>query len=276
MSKDVRATSIAQSQHYSFDEVLMHRMQYLQFHPSSRAFYKFISKTYHQSIFMLLKEFLSTQPPSSMVLDYGCGNGQYSKWLCEKGRNVVGVDISLPQLKNASKFTKPKELRDFILADVAFLPFRDDSFDGIFIMDVLHHLSNFSPVSHLSKILKKQGKMLIVDLPALHPLKFLGRKLSRHVRGNCLGYGEKFLFFSPSTLNHMLQTNGFHIVKEERGEYFMGFILFLTIILPAFAYLLRMPLIVSLCRVEEKLAKMAIAKEMCARVALLCFVRKRH
>jgi SAM-dependent methyltransferase len=275
MSKDARAT-IVQSQHCFFDEVLMRRKRYLQFHPSSTVLYEFISNTYHQSIFLLLKEFLSTQSLDSIVLDYGCGDGKYSDLLCENGRNVVGVDISLPQLKNASRSVKPKELRDFVLADVAFLPFKDDSFDGIFIMDVLHHLSDFSPVRHLSKILKQQGKMLIVDLPGLHPLKFLGRKLSRHVRGNCLGYGKRFLFFSPSTLKHMLQTNGFHIMKEERGEYFIGFVWFLTIILPPFAYLLRKPLIAGFCRVEETLAKMAITKELCAHVALLCLVRKRH
>jgi SAM-dependent methyltransferase len=64
------------------------------------------------------------------VLEYGCGGGQWSRWLAEAGADPVGLDLSFNQLRHAS------ELRErtgaaftLVNADAERAPFVDASFD---------------------------------------------------------------------------------------------------------------------------------------------------
>lgn len=65
------------------------------------------------------------------ILDLGCGSGGLPKYLprCK----VVGVDISLGQLKNAWKWCLP------CLASAAHLPFKDNAFDSSAALAVLQN-----------------------------------------------------------------------------------------------------------------------------------------
>ena len=61
------------------------------------------------------------------------GNGVHIKLLTDlyKNLNLIGVDISLQALINANKFIKEKKWTA-VHADVAELPFNDQTFDIIF------------------------------------------------------------------------------------------------------------------------------------------------
>jgi len=63
-------------------------------------------------------------------LDVGCGNGRLSKKIQEQlNLELVGVDVY--KAKNAKI--------DVHLFDGRKLPFSDNSFDSVFLIDVLHH-----------------------------------------------------------------------------------------------------------------------------------------
>jgi len=66
------------------------------------------------------------------VLELGCGGGQWSAWLAERGANVTGIDISSRQLEHARNLLRRKGVSARLVASSAeSLPFDDRSFDLI-------------------------------------------------------------------------------------------------------------------------------------------------
>jgi SAM-dependent methyltransferase len=77
------------------------------------------------------------QNGSRLVLDYGCGPGWLSKRLTSEGFNCVGVDVSSVLCKAASTSSGGSS---FLVGDCARLPFRENVFDSIVGVAILHHL----------------------------------------------------------------------------------------------------------------------------------------
>ena len=73
----------------------------------------------------------------SVLLDVGCGTGNYTIALQHAARSVIGIDISIGMIEQAR--AKFPALR-FICSDVTNLPFESETFDGVFAIQVLHHI----------------------------------------------------------------------------------------------------------------------------------------
>jgi len=89
----------------------------------------------------------------TLILDLGCGGGY--KLFIRYG-NVVGVDLELAPLKNAKNL-----YRMAIHADIATLPFEDNTFDYILSADVMGHIpveNKDKVLSEIYRVLKKGGK----------------------------------------------------------------------------------------------------------------------
>ncbi len=73
-------------------------------------------------------------PENSRVLDVGCGDGQISKLIQEKGLNITieGIDILL----------RPRSYIPVKQFDGKNLPYNDCSFDVVLFVDVLHHTND--------------------------------------------------------------------------------------------------------------------------------------
>ncbi|MEK6972687.1 MAG: class I SAM-dependent methyltransferase [archaeon] len=104
----------------------------------SNFFENLLSGKRDQSI---VQEFQKLLGEERTGLDVGCGNGRLSKKIQEQlNIELVGVDIY--RAKSAKI--------DVHLFDGQNLPFPDNSFDSVFLIDVLHHAQN-------SEILMKEA-----------------------------------------------------------------------------------------------------------------------
>ncbi|HEY6250418.1 MAG TPA: class I SAM-dependent methyltransferase, partial [Candidatus Angelobacter sp.] len=74
------------------------------------------------------------KPESSHVLEIGAGTGRFGHTFVEAGDSYLGVDISLPMLR---EFHARNADACLIQADGCRLPFRDTSFDLVLLMHVL-------------------------------------------------------------------------------------------------------------------------------------------
>jgi ubiquinone/menaquinone biosynthesis C-methylase UbiE len=73
----------------------------------------------------------------SVLLDMGCGTGNYTYALRRVAKSIVGIDSSIGMLEQArAKFT------DLLLVsgDLTSMPFKPESFDAVFAVQVLHHV----------------------------------------------------------------------------------------------------------------------------------------
>ncbi len=100
-----------------------------------------------------------------LILDIGCGTGEQSVFLAEKGYRVLGVDISKEMIKIAKERIKDAKFKDnlsFVIASAEFLPFRDKSFDGIIsIFGIFNHIPKVDHAfQETSRVLKTGGQAI--------------------------------------------------------------------------------------------------------------------
>ncbi len=100
------------------------------------------------------------------ILDAGCGDGWYSARLVEQGSSVTGVDYSIQAVEFARLIVKNATFQE---ASLTKLPFLDDTFDVIFVIQVLEHIPPLElslAISELARILKKDG-VCVVSVPSI-------------------------------------------------------------------------------------------------------------
>lgn len=73
------------------------------------------------------------------ILEVGVGTGRFAEPLQRAGFDVFGIDISGKMADKAKK----KGVRQLLLADARFLPFKPDSFDATISVHVLHLISEW-------------------------------------------------------------------------------------------------------------------------------------
>lgn len=113
------------------------------------------------------------------ILDLGCGYGTDSIILAKFARRVVGVDII--KYKEWTLFSDKKI--KFIKADSAKLPFSDNTFDGVYLKDLLHHVrGGVGPVlDEIKRVTKPSGEIVILEANRYNPVLFIyATKLRGH------------------------------------------------------------------------------------------------
>jgi SAM-dependent methyltransferase len=106
-------------------------------------------------------------PENARVLDYGCRDGQFGSLLKQHRQiDYVGIDKNRDAIKSAAAGIEVKEL--------AFpLPFDDDEFDAVMMLEVLEHIADQNLVlSHVFRVLRPGG-LLVVSVPRRHIFSFL-------------------------------------------------------------------------------------------------------
>ena len=76
-----------------------------------------------------------------LVLDAGCGMGRHARQIAPFAGRVVAVDFS-QAIDQAARNTQEFSNVDCVQADLLALPLPDESFDFVYSLGVLHHLSN--------------------------------------------------------------------------------------------------------------------------------------
>jgi len=93
------------------------------------------------------------------VLDYGCGYGEFLQRLKSHATSRTGVDIDEEKIKVAS--TLDGIQAQLVPSDEA-LPFPDESFDTVIIMEVIEHVSDERVVlAELARVLAPGGHLLL-------------------------------------------------------------------------------------------------------------------
>lgn len=105
----------------------------------------------------------------SLILEGGCGLGQYLAYYSLFGRRVVGLDFAQQALKN---LRKRQNHLDLCAGDVSALPFADETFDLYYSGGVVEHFEGGAEQSlrEARRVLKKSG-VLLLSVPYYSPLR---------------------------------------------------------------------------------------------------------
>jgi len=153
------------------------------------------------------------------VLEIGCGTNSISKKIIEKGADVTIIDISEKAIEVAKQDYKSGKFNaKCLVMDAENLTFKDCSFDLVYGVGILHHLSIDKSMSEINKVLKSGGKAVFYEP--------LGHNVFINI----------FRFITPNLRTkdeHPLLIKDFKIIKQtfpETNFYYFHFFSLLSII----------------------------------------------
>lgn len=156
-------------------------------------------------IFKMLDGYLTQQPDRQQrsVLDVGCGTGLNLQYLSHFGQ-AQGIDIA----EEAIQYCNERGIQNVQQIESQLpLPFKDNSFDLITLLDVLEHIDDDqSTLNELYRILKPNGTFLIT-VPAYRFLWGTQDEVNYHKRRYTASEIEAVLAKAGFTLHRLSYFN---------------------------------------------------------------------
>ena len=119
----------------------------------------------------------STIKSSDEVLEIGAGIGSYTKYIIRTGAKVIASDISEKSVELMKKIFKEHNNFSAKTGDMENLPFGNNSFDVLVSAGSLSYGQSTRVLSEMFRVLKKNGKLVIVDSLDNNPIYRLNRYL---------------------------------------------------------------------------------------------------
>ena len=156
--------------------------------------------------------FASLLPRGARVLDAGCGSGQKTKFLEERGARVLGIDFSAKLLEIARRTAPDADFRLLDLRDVGTLA---EEFDGVFAQASLLHIPKAEAgavIAGMASRLKPQGHLYIA-VKAQRP----GHPDEEIVTENDYGYDYErfFSYYTLDELRNYVEESALSVVHAE-------------------------------------------------------------
>lgn len=147
------------------------------------------------------------------VLDFGCGEGVMYDMLLSKKVDYVGVDISEEAVRKCR--IKGAKAQVITMIDEK-LPFGDDEFDYIIMLDVLEH--SLEPEKFLAEA-KRVAKNIIISVPNFSSLPARLQVFCGDVPENNRPNKGHVFWFNWPVLNSMLESLNCSVVAKKTNTF---------------------------------------------------------
>jgi SAM-dependent methyltransferase len=140
--------------------------------------------------------------PEGRILDWGCGLGQMSYLLKNRGLKVVSFDID----QVGRPFLERIGQSLVLAADPVKLPFPDASFDAVLSSGVLEHVADQrASLREVGRIIKAGGSFFIFLLPNRYSyVEFIS---------DLFGRGDHPVKYSRGEIRGLLEQSGFEVIS---------------------------------------------------------------
>lgn len=175
--------------------------------------YKYYDK--FMAIFNLYKlkeiEDVANIDEDEVIVDIGGGTGSFAHHICNSCNTIYVLDESEKMLSKVEERGNVKVIQGNALST----PFESGSIDTVIMSDVFHHIKEQEElIGEISRILKKNGKIVIMDFHRKHIRTRLLRVFEFILFGR--------LFFRTKDEIRVLLEERFHISKGyDKGYYFI-------------------------------------------------------
>ena len=176
---------------------------------------------------------------SDKVLEIGCGTGIYTKFLVKDFKKVVATDADKEMCRQAKKEAPRAKIR---VADAQLLPFPDSSFNGVFGVSILHHITDcHRAFQEIFRVLKPGGWIAFCEpnqlnlLTAAVQMRYGERGVTRK---NMLNYAKhaglqvveigEILLRSPRTSNVLDNVPGYGAIEKAVESLHLGFSVYMN------------------------------------------------
>lgn len=157
-----------------------------------------------------------TEKVGGNILDVGCADGVFTKNILDKAKpnKIEGIDVLDSSIKWAKKHWNNKKMR-FSVMNAENLNFPRDSFDAVYILEVLEHVKNpFMVLKKVRVLLKKNGYGIFLvptDSVLFRSIWFIWTKF----RGK-IWKETHIQSYKKNSLSRMCKKAGFKIEKDKK------------------------------------------------------------
>ncbi len=101
--------------------------------------------------------------PGAVVLDVGCGPGNFARVFARHAGLVVGLDASRTMLDRAVRETRADNVA-YVLGDASALPFQDESFDAVCCFAALYLIERpLDAIAEIVRVLAPGGRVALLS-----------------------------------------------------------------------------------------------------------------
>lgn len=165
------------------------------------------------------------------VLDLGCGDGEDAIEISKYAKQVIGLDI----IRDKNWDNKKNKNVKFVIGKGEKLPFKDNSFNGLFLKDVLHHVQDIKKtMKEIKRVTTDDAVIIFIEGNRYNPLFYIHMtKMRGHdhltqkqFKNTILRYfpQAKFISFESHFIPYINERLFFKIIKIEK---YLSKILFL-------------------------------------------------
>lgn len=146
----------------------------------------------------------------AVVVDLGCGAGEFSAALAQAGARPIGVDVAAEALRRAQARLPEGDFR--LWAAGSALPVEDSVADVVWAGEVIEHVADVAPwLSEVRRVLRPGGTLLLTT-PHVGPGTLVRLAVSRRAfAAHFEPRSDHVRFYSPSTLGALLADFGFGV-----------------------------------------------------------------
>lgn len=156
----------------------------------------------------LLGRVLPRIAAGGLILDVGCGRGEFCDFFVKQGFRAEGTDLSHAAVKYAQEHYPAAVFHAALVEDM--LPARAGVFDMVFSSEVIEHLFDVGTYLMAINHLLKDGGTLVLTTPYHGLAKNLTIDLLNYA-GHYDPMGQHIRFFDTKSMRACLRTFGFEV-----------------------------------------------------------------
>jgi len=140
-------------------------------------------------------------PERGVIVDIGCGTGQISLPLAERGYQIRGFDISGEMIEYARSKAAPQWGTSFAVADACRLPTADRCADGVVVSKLLQHIEDWQQACREMIRVARPGASIV----HINERAAFGDAVRRHVRhlASELGFVRRYIGLDPHSRSEL-------------------------------------------------------------------------
>jgi SAM-dependent methyltransferase len=151
------------------------------------------------------------------ILDWGCGFGQITALLTERGMDVTAYDyrpdVAEPRVEPLERFPG---LEAHVSSEPVRLPFADDTFAAVLSLGVLEHVQNpDASLEELKRVLVPGGTLYVYKLPNRHSyLERIAKRAGLYYHGS-LPHDR---IYTLESARELLDRHGYAVTEARRAN----------------------------------------------------------